>query len=210
MRHLIKLLPLLILSACASNPAAIKQQQTNAAKWLNGQHSHVDLYVTKDGVAHYGSGVVIEQGGEKFILTCAHVVPADWGDAQMGVGHSPRAFYMGALEIIKHNPERDLALIRIAHNLQHVEAATLAAKKPVLGDVVVVHGNPNGQCNITTFGRVGSVRGSVIVTDAAVMGGNSGGGMYHNGELVGIVKEGFQHGLSIATDIEHIRTFLND
>ena len=124
-----------------------------------------------------GSGFVI---GEDLVMTAAHVVD-DAGSVTLQVDGD-----VSAARVIDFDYDADVALLRVADSLS-VPGLELAQDKPRVGAELAVLGYPNWAEDLrVTRGIVSSVdyrvsyedfsvAEPVIVTDAAINGGNSGG-----------------------------------
>ena len=155
-----------------------------------------------------GSGVVIRKDG--YIATNYHVIEgANKVQVTMHNGDSYNA------KIIGSDRENDIAVIKVdAKDLTPVEIGD--SSKVKVGDLAVAIGNPLGQLGgtatagiISALDRTLTIEGTTLTllqTDAAINGGNSGGGLFNSkGELIGIVEskasavgvEGLAFGLPI-------------
>ncbi len=136
-----------------------------------------------------GSGVVID-AERGLVLTNNHVVEgATEVSVTLGDGRTLEAEFVG------HDPDTDLALIRIpAEDLVAVALGDSARLR--VGDFVVAVGNPFGLGQTVTSGIVSALGRTglqglgfqdFIQTDASINPGNSGGALVNlRGELVGI------------------------
>lgn len=67
--------------------------------------------------------------------------------------------------------------------------ARLSARKPAQGDVVFVHGNPNGLKDLLRVGRVAGWNGDVMALDLLGWFGDSGAAVWNeDGRIVGVVS----------------------
>jgi Trypsin-like peptidase domain len=143
-----------------------------------------------------------------YILTAAHVVAQKSqgvpgqaeatdcdGDDPMDL-ISPNIFILGEqAEVLKWDTDVDLALVTIVtpHHprlwLQersvNVEPVILSTQTPKPAEEVWTVGFP-GDIRLITRGYVGEANGSDLTHSAAAMPGNSGGGLFHDGKLIGI------------------------
>lgn len=133
----------------------------------------------------FGSGVVISPQG--LILTAGHVVNASHGELEIffpsGVTTTAR--------IVGFNLDVDAAMLQIteAGNWPHVGLAAEGTSK--IGDWVVCLGHSGGyevgRKPPVRTGRILEYRQHLLVTDAALIGGDSGGPLLNlNGEVIGI------------------------
>jgi S1-C subfamily serine protease len=91
--------------------------------------------------------------------------------------------------------EHDLALLRVASELPTLQVGS----PPKVGDPVLAYGSPWGLPDVATRGIVSAVRGDVIVTDAQVHPGNSGGPLLNkDGQVVGITTRAAASGVGAA------------
>lgn len=164
-----------------------------------------------------GSGVVIRKDG--YIATNYHVIEgANKVQVTMHNGDSYNA------KIIGSDRENDIAVIKVdAKDLTPVEIGD--SSKVKVGDLAVAIGNPLGQLGGTaTSGIVSALDRNLVIegmtltlmqTDAAINGGNSGGGLFNGrGELIGIVESKASavgvEGLAFALPVNQIAEILND
>jgi S1-C subfamily serine protease len=141
-----------------------------------------------------GSGVVIDDSGD--ILTSLHVVA--------GASSIKLTFADGAespAQVIKQQPENDIAVLRATQPPAKLVAATLGSPGSLrVGDDAYVVGNPFGLYSSMSAGVISGFNRSfqpststqklqgLIQIDAAVNPGNSGGPLLNRaGQVVGIV-----------------------
>ena len=125
---------------------------------------------TKSG---FGSGVILNSKG--YVLTNAHVVGEDTKFEVIinGVNNSA--------ELVRIEPIRDVALIKITDNFSDYDGVTIAHTEPSVGDGIFVIGTPLSLENsqTTTKGIISAVREmqglKYFQTDASVNHGSSGG-----------------------------------
>ena len=164
-----------------------------------------------------GSGVIIRKDG--YIATNYHVIQgANKVQVTLHNGESYPA------QIIGSDPSNDVAVIKIDE--KDLTTAVIGdSSKVEVGDLAVAIGNPLGQLGgtattgiISALDRTLSVEGTTLTllqTDAAINGGNSGGGLFNSmGELIGIVESKASavgvEGLAFALPINSVAEVIND
>lgn len=164
-----------------------------------------------------GSGVIVTKDG--YIATNHHVVEgATKAEVTLHNGKTYNATIIGS------DPENDIAVIKIdAKDLTPVEIGD--SSKVAVGDLAVAIGNPLGQLGgtattgiISALDRTLNIEGinlTLLQTDAAINGGNSGGGLFNSkGELIGIVESKAEavgvEGLAFALPINSVSEIIND
>jgi Do/DeqQ family serine protease len=137
-----------------------------------------------------GSGVIVD-AERGYVLTNAHVVK---GANLIEVTTRDKRRFKA--ELVGHDPETDLAVLRI--KVEQLTAVPLGdSDKVQVGDFVLAIGNPYGLGQTVTsgivsaLGRTGVGAGAgyedFIQTDASINPGNSGGGLVTlDGRLIGI------------------------
>lgn len=162
----------------------------------------------------WGTGSVLHESG--FMVTNAHVA-SDAGQQVVTLVDGRQYPY----RVICESAGQDIAIIK-ADSDEAFEAIKLGRSHDVmLGETVIVIGNPGGLAHTVTTGIVsglGRVTGAdnafltgTIQTDAAINGGNSGGPMINlEGEQIGIVvaKKLDTEGLGFAIPIDRLREIL--
>lgn len=164
-----------------------------------------------------GSGVIVRKDG--YIATNYHVIQ---GASKVEVTLHDGTVYNA--KIIGSDPENDIAVIKVdADDLIPVEIGD--SSKVVVGDLAVAIGNPLGQLGgtatsgiISALDRTLTIEGTTLTllqTDAAINGGNSGGGLFNGrGELIGIVESKASavgvEGLAFALPVNPIAEIIND
>lgn len=164
-----------------------------------------------------GSGVIVRKDG--YIATNYHVIQ---GASKVEVTLHDGTVYNA--KIIGADPENDIAVIKVdADDLIPVEIGD--SSKVVVGDLAVAIGNPLGQLGgtatsgiISALDRTLTIEGTTLTllqTDAAINGGNSGGGLFNGrGELIGIVESKASavgvEGLAFALPVNPIAEIIND
>ena len=164
-----------------------------------------------------GSGVIIKEDG--YIATNYHVIQgANKVEVTLHNGKSYTASIVGS------DPANDIAVIKI--DAKGLTTATVGDSSTVeVGDLAVAIGNPLGQLGgtattgiISALDRTLDVEGTSLTlmqTDAAINGGNSGGGLFNSkGELIGIVESKASavgvEGLAFALPINNVAPIIND
>jgi serine protease Do len=138
-----------------------------------------------------GTGVLIDPRG--YIVTNYHVVEkVDEINALLDTGREHQA------RIVAVDPRNDLALVKITTRETFPYLPLYCAGTPIVGETVIVIGNPYGLENSVTTGIVsqtkrelrlpnGEIFRGLIQTDASINPGNSGGPLLNiNGEMMGI------------------------
>jgi len=165
-----------------------------------------------------GSGIIISQDG--YIITNNHVI--DNSTEINVILHNGKEY---KAELIGTDSKADIAVLKINEkNLTPVVVGDSDALS--VGDTAVVIGNPLGKLGGTvTDGIISALerelvledgeKRTLIQTNAAINGGNSGGGLFNsNGELVGIVEaksSGLDvEGLGFAIPVNNVKDIIND
>lgn len=164
-----------------------------------------------------GSGVIVKEDG--YIATNYHVIQ---GATKVQVTlHNGEQY---SARIVGSDPSNDVAVIKI--DAKDLTTATVGDSSTVeVGDLAVAIGNPLGQLGgtatsgiISALDRTLNVEGTTLTllqTDAAINGGNSGGGLFNSkGELIGIVESKASavgvEGLAFALPINSVSGIIND
>ena len=164
-----------------------------------------------------GSGVIVRDDG--YIATNYHVIQRA-SKVQVTL-HNGDSY---AARIIGSDPSNDIAVIKI--DAKGLTTATIGDSSTVdVGDLAVAIGNPLGQLGgtatsgiISALDRTLEVEGTTLTlmqTDAAINGGNSGGGLFNSkGELIGIVESKASavgvEGLAFALPINNVAPIINN
>ena len=174
--------------------------------------SVVEIYCSVTEGTSSGSGVIVDiddsDGDNKddtaFIVTCHHVIE---GASAIDVKTYDGSEY--SAQLIGSDPSSDIGVISFraddGNDLSALTYATWLSNSDALnvGTDVVAIGNPLGTLGGTvTKGIVSAINRDITVegkemtliqTDAAINGGNSGGGLFDasTGALVGIVNAGY-------------------
>ena len=164
-----------------------------------------------------GSGVIVRDDG--YIATNYHVIQgANKVEVTLHNGETYTA------RIIGSDPTNDIAVIKI--DATDLTTVTIGDSSTVdVGDLAVAIGNPLGQLGgtattgiISALDRTLDVEGTTLTllqTDAAINGGNSGGGLFNSkGELIGIVESKASavgvEGLAFALPINNVSGIINE
>lgn len=164
-----------------------------------------------------GSGVIVKEDG--YIATNYHVIQgATKVEVTLHNGDSYSARIVGS------DAENDIAVVKI--DAKDLTTAKIGDSSTVsVGDLAVAIGNPLGQLGgtatsgiISALDRTLNVEGTTLTllqTDAAINGGNSGGGLFNSrGELIGIVESKASavgvEGLAFALPINNVSGIIND
>ena len=164
-----------------------------------------------------GSGVIVKEDG--YIATNYHVVQgANKVEVTLHNGDKYNATIVGT------DASNDIAVIKI--DAKGLTTATIGdSSKVKVGDLAVAIGNPLGQLGgtatsgiISALDRTLTIEGTTLTllqTDAAINGGNSGGGLFNgSGELIGIVESKASavgvEGLAFALPINSVSEIIND
>jgi len=155
-----------------------------------------------------GSGIMIGQNG--FILTNNHVAA---GGRYYSVRVEEEEETYVTDEVIKYNPNTDLAVIRIKRKLNPIPIFD-GRKKLVRGQKVVAIGSPLGLFNSVSNGIISGFRNiqnvDMIQFTAPISHGSSGGALLNmQGEVIGISTAGIDSGqnINLAIGYENIKMF---
>jgi len=142
----------------------------------------------------YGSCSGVHIGGN-YILTASHCVEA--------AERYKKPILVNKWEVpptlMWNNKEYDVALLQMTDESFAHPSAKLVCATPKIGEDLVVVGDPLGETDIYTFGKVASdtkkdrhLWGRFIFGNVAAAPGNSGGPVFRlDGSLVGILVGGF-------------------
>ena len=155
-----------------------------------------------------GSGIMIGRKG--FILTNFHVVKR--GSIFAVRIEDDEKVYVTS-EVIKYNPQLDLAVLRIDRELNPLPVYD-GRKNLVRGQRVVAIGSPLGLFNSVSDGIISGFRKikdvDMIQFTAPISSGSSGGAVLNMyGEIIGISTAGVDSGqnINLAVDYSNIRFF---
>lgn len=167
----------------------------------------IAIHNRKGDVIGTGSGIMINKDG--YILTNNHVAS---GGAFYSVKIEDDEQVYKTDEIIKYNPDMDLALIRICRRFSPLQI--YRGSGLVRGQRVVAIGSPLGLFNSISDGIIAGFRKinnvDMIQFTAPISHGSSGGALMNMyGEVIGISTAGFDDGqnINLAVGYECIRMF---
>ena len=168
----------------------------------------IAVHDSRQEVIGTGSGIMIGRAG--YILTNDHVVS---GGSFFSVRMEDDEQIYTTDEVIKYNYNLDLAVIRIAKQLNPLPIYH-GTKKLVRGQKVVAIGSPLGLFNSVSDGIISGFRNirdvGMIQFTAPISPGSSGGAVLNmQGEVIGISTAGIDNGqnINLAVSYEDIRTF---
>ena len=155
------------------------------------QDENGNTFYVQQEVKGKGSGVVLTPDG--YLVTNDHVIE---GASRVRVTFADGQWRFARL--IGHNPERDIAVLRV--DAEHLACAELGdSDKLQVGETVLAVGNPMGLGSSVTSGIISALDrrnlqidaahnlDGAIQTDAAINRGNSGGALANiNGQLIGL------------------------
>jgi serine protease Do len=158
-----------------------------------------------DGRGH-GAGVAWDADGA--IVTNAHVIR---GRSLRVIGADGQS---APARIVKHDSERDLALLETELRVPPASIGDSSALRP--GEIVFAVGNPRGHAGAVTMGTIHAIgplqlgaRTNWIQADVHLAPGNSGGLLANAaGELIGI-NTMVMNGLGLAISSNEVRRFIN-
>ena len=172
----------------------------------------------KDGQVQYGSGSGIILTSDGYIVTCKHVV--EGVDTIKVILNNDQEY---DAKLVGSDSRSDLAVLKI--DASGLTPATLGDSDMLtVGEDVIAIGNPLGELRgtatsgiVSALSRevtVGSVKMSLVQTDAAISPGNSGGGLFNaSGSLIGIVNakasSSNAEGLGFAIPVSSVKTIIS-
>lgn len=157
------------------------------------------------GEESLGSGAVVSKNGH--IITNWHVLE---GQKNIEVFFANDKYFDNPkkIRILKHDKERDLALIQLVHAPRNIQYISISKKLPKVGAEVHAIGHPDGELwsytkgyvsahrkNYSAYmseesnseGSASSFKGDVFQMQTPIYSGNSGGPLLNNhGNLIGI------------------------
>lgn len=192
---------------------------------INTKASKTQFGLIGPVVGGQGSGVIFfENEVYYYILTNNHVVyvPSDYQRVEYEVFDYKMNSYPG--ELLFNSADYDLAVMRIKKN-NPLKVLVFSNANPTTNDMVIAIGQPEGQVNAITFGKVldydipncvscdakrSNVKFECIFHDADINRGNSGGMLINaNKEIVGINTFGSDdRTVAMAVPISKVNEFL--
>ncbi len=168
----------------------------------------IGVHDSQNTLVATGSGISINKDG--YILTNCHVI--EKGQAfSVRLENSKDVYTTTA--VIKYNPQLDLAIIRINHQLEPLPIYR-GAKELVRGQKCLAIGSPLGLFNSVSDGIISGFRDidgqEMIQFTAPTSHGSSGGALINtSGEVIGICTAGVEDGQNInfAVSYKHILQF---
>jgi S1-C subfamily serine protease len=181
------------------------------------------MYDTKEGT-YTGTGFAVDKDR---ILTAAH-----YCQDFIRVSHEGNVFdgyyfveltYLkdnkfldkAGIQLLKYDKEKDLCLIKYENH--GIPVLPIAEKSPMIGEGVSVVGSPATIFPVRTNGYVVDLNERdglpyEFFISAPVFNGNSGGPVFYNNKVVGIVVRSMQryHHISVAVKAEEILRFLKE
>jgi len=136
-----------------------------------------------------GSGVLLKYHNRYYVLTAAHMFTALQDDVQVQDNTNKLDL---DVTLVKIDKKHDLALLKLNSIPEGLPFAELAEIGPPIGGVVYVIGNPDGKQDVVTAGIITHQSNLYYLTTNNIFYGNSGGGCFYKGKLVGIVS-GFEY-----------------
>lgn len=173
-----------------------------------------------------GSGVIIKEDATSYyVLTNNHVVYCEPSYPRRSYEITDFKMNSYAGEILHFDPDFDLAIVKFPKNLELL-VLPFANENPEVNETVIAIGQPEGQINAITFGKVlryteiicetceeavSNVSFECILHDAAISKGNSGGMLINTKkEIVGINTFGAgESGNGAAVPLEKILEFFS-
>ena len=163
-----------------------------------------------------GAGVCInEDNNYYYILTAQHVVMPRLGNV-VSIRMRDKLIYAG--EILKEDPDVDLALVRVRKwEDTYLPIVKLANKEPKVKDRVFAVGHPLGTYWTITEGIISNLNAeSYLMTTATVTFGNSGGALFNtDGDIIGICSKVYAYtmispesSMGLAIRLSLIREFI--
>ena len=171
-----------------------------------------------------GSGVIISNDGH--ILTNWHVIEDNPNLNALTLGEGGYDENLRDLELIKHDPRRDLALLKLKTIPKNVSVIKISKVVQEVGERVHAIGHPRGEMWSYTMGYISAFRegytwedtehdrefsGDVYQMQTPINPGNSGGPLLNeHGNLIGLNIFGYTNSQNItfAVTVKEIISFL--
>ena len=155
----------------------------------------------------FGSGFVVSSDG--YMLTNSHVVQ---GQKKVTVKFIEENKVYSNVEVVKDNPIRDLALLKINSPDTFSPVILGDSDNIEVGERVIVLGNPQGLENTVSDGLISSVRNyngtTLLQISVPISPGSSGGALFNlQGEVIGVPTATLEEGqnLNFAVAINHAK-----
>lgn len=157
-------------TAVSAAPAACPKDATVIIEASDKTHSY------------YGSGTVVAiESGSSIILSCAHLFHGLTDPEIIVIREKKRLI----AKLSKVDEKNDLSTITVEAELPSVD---VSKEMPVVGDKVVSVGRAAGDTVEERTHIVTAIEEGYIDTDGKQVEGRSGGGLFLNGELVGVIQ----------------------
>jgi Trypsin-like peptidase domain len=157
------------------------------ASSINDAYKSAVQITNQDGFAGSGTLINLNKENKQLVITAAHVVSeSNSEDIKVCGVHSEKCSLIETIQIV---PDKDIALLTLNSNKENqvADSAKVMGKwKPKLGNKLIVSGSPAG-IPITGTGELVLIKGSSGIVNFACVGGSSGGGVFYQGKLVGVV-----------------------
>tara|TARA_B100000989_G_scaffold230190_1_gene177047 strand:+ start:37 stop:687 length:651 start_codon:yes stop_codon:yes gene_type:complete len=180
------------------------------------------IFITGDN--GIGSGVIISNDGH--ILTNWHVIEDNPNLNALTLGEGDYDENLRDLELIKYDPKRDLALLKLKTIPKNVSVIKISKVVQEVGERVHAIGHPRGEMWSYTMGYISAFRegytwkdtehnrefsGDVYQMQTPINPGNSGGPLLNeHGNLIGLNIFGYTNSQNItfAVTVKEIISFL--
>jgi len=175
----------------AATSAPPPKQAAHVVDELTSQFSKLrNSVVTVWSEIGHGTGFIVDDAG--LVITNEHVISrSQLNSVQFDAQHKTRAV------ILASNPEKDIAILRIAPNVfpgalaAPIASPTAGEPSVVEGERVFTIGSPLNQRKIITSGIVSKIEPRAIISDININHGNSGGPLFNSlGQVVGVTTFG--------------------
>ncbi len=186
----------LFMIACGGGVKLEQNPALGAGNVLNSLRNQYLSSVAVNGVTGkvIGSGTVIRRiKDEKMLVLTAHHVVDDFIESGMPVVLRFPNGETRTMNVAKHDKTRDLALLKSVENEKETGPyVELSDEYPLIGESVIVIGAPNGDSYTVTNGIISNIfvnknKVTQYRFTNAIWFGNSGGGIFRNDKLIGVV-----------------------